>query len=415
MFCIRKAILNIRRHWTRSFLAVFTCMLIVVFLFLFFSGLLVNLSELEALPAAIPIEARLTNLNGSQRSEVLIKESYIQALEASEYVEDLDYTAEIAAVLGDVEADDAAVMEQRNMELPWGLGVNRVEAMPGVPKEAFVFEQGKGIEVLEGAEPVCVMGERELEGLGLRVGDTVQMTLFNTTYPGNNPLKSYNRLGLYDVRIVGSFSVPSGGEAAVTRMVQVVFPVGWLREIHGQVGSFFFADSARFRVAKPLELNAFKAEMHAAGLLPVISEATSTQTGGSLLVNDETFVKTATRLKENITLTQLLLPFVVVIVGFLGFVTSYLLLQSRRPEIAIMRSLGVSRKGCFGMLIFESAVLELSGSLAGVAVASILVDMNAMLAAGVILPFFVVYMAGTAIALAMLGRFSVMQVLTALD
>ncbi len=404
MFHLRKAILNIRRHWTRSFLAVFTCMLIVVFLFLFFSGLLVNLSELEALPAAIPIEARLTNLNGSQRSEVLIKESYIQALEASEYVTDLDYTAEIAAVI-----------EQRNMELPWGLGVNRVEAMPGVPKEAFVFESGKGIEAFAGTEPVCVMEERELESLGLRVGDTVQMTLFNTTYPGNNPLKSYNRLGLYDVRVIGSFSVPSGGEAAESRTVQVVFPVGWLREIHAQVGSFFFADSARFRVAKPLELNAFKTEMHAAGLLPVISEATSTQTGGSLLVNDETFVKTATRLKENITLTQLLLPFVVLIVGFLGFVVSYLLLQSRKPEIAIMRSLGVSRKNCFGMLLFESAVLEMSGSLAGVAVASILVDMNAMLAVGVILPFFVVYMAGTAIALAMLGRFSVMQVLTALD
>ena len=415
MFSIRKAILNMRRHRTKSFLAVITCMLIVVFLFLFLSGMEVNLRQLAALPEAIPIEAYISNLNGSQRSEVLIKESYIQALESSEYVTDLDYTAEIAAVLGEVPANEAAEIEQNDMELPMGLGVNRAEALSGMPAEAFSFAEGVGVEALEGAEPVCVMGERELIDLGLSLGDEVRMTLFSTTYPGNNRLKGYDCLGVYDVRVVGSFALPTGETQQATRPVQVIFPVAWLREIHAQVGSFFFADSARFRVAKPLELNAFKDEMHAAGLLPVISEATSTQRAGSLTVNDETFIKTATRLKENITLTQLLLPFVVLIVGFLGFVVSYLLLQSRKPEIAIMRSLGVSRKNCFGMLLFESAVLEMSGSLAGVAVASFFVNMSTALAAGVVLAFLVVYMAGTAVALAMLGKFSVMQVLTALD
>ena len=67
------------------------------------------------------------------------------------------------------------------------------------------------------------------------------------------------------------------------------------------------------------------------------------------------------------------------------------------------------------MLLFESAVLELGGSLAGVAASAFLVDMDASLGLGVVVPFFFVYMAGTAVALAMLGRFSVMQVLTALD
>ena len=67
------------------------------------------------------------------------------------------------------------------------------------------------------------------------------------------------------------------------------------------------------------------------------------------------------------------------------------------------------------MLLFESAVLELAGSLAGVVTALLLVKVDFVLGLAVVVPFFAVYMAGTAVALIALGRFSVMQVLTALD
>ena len=388
-------------------------MLIVVFLFLFFSGLLVNLQQMEALSEAIPIEARISNLNGTMSSGMMIQERVIQALEDSGYVTDLQYTSEIAAVMGEVSGDEAAKMERGDITFPLGLGVNRSEALTGAPAEGFTFAEGAGSELLTGTESVCVIREQEMEELGLAVGDSIRVTLFSVTYPGDNAMKNYNRLGVYELRIVGSFRIPVSEIA--TRAAQMIFPVKWQREIQEQAGSTFFADSARFRVAKPLDLNAFKAEMDEVGLLPVISEANSSQHGIALTVNDETFIKTATRLRENITLTQILMPFIVVIVGFLGFVVSYLLLQSRRPEIAIMRSLGVSRRNCFGMLLFESAILVISGSLAGVIVASFLVDMDTVLGLGVGISFFVVYMAGTAVALKMLGKFSVMQLLTALD
>jgi hypothetical protein len=413
MFYFRKAFLNIRRYWTKSLLAICTCMLIVVFLYLFFSGLKVNLAQLAALPEALPIEAQIRNLNGTLTSGMMIKESVIQALEDSEYVKDLSYTAEMAAVTGEVSEETAAEMGQGDMTFPKILGVNRVDALAGLPAEAFTFASDANAGMLEGAEPVCVIRQEDLDAQGLSVGDSIRMTLFYISYPYDNVMNKLYLLGVYDVRIIGSFRVPASDTE--TRSVQVMFPVKWLRAEQAKAGSLFFADSAHFQVANPLELNAFKAEMHVAGLMSIISEANGSQRGNALTVNDETFIKTAARLKENIALTQILTPFVVVIVGFLGFVASYLLLQSRRPEIAIMRSLGVSRKSCFGMLLFESAVLELSGSLAGVAAASFLVNMDATLGLGVVVPFFVVYMAGTAVALAMLGRFSVMQVLTALD
>ena len=394
-------------------MAICTCMLIVVFLYLFFSGLKVNLAQLAALPEALPIEAQIRNLNGTLTSSMMIKESVIQALEDSVYVKDLSYTAELAAVTAEISEEAAAELGQGNMTFPSCLGVNRVDALPGLPAEAFTFASDANSGMLGGAEPVCVMRKADLDVQGLSVGDNVRMTLFTITYPNDNAMNKLYWLGVYDVRIIGSFEVPVS--ETDTRTAQVIFPVKWLRKEQAKAGSLFFADSAHFRVANPLELNTFKTEMDEAGLMPIISEANGSQRGNALTVNDETFIKTAARLKENIALTQILTPFVVVIVGFLGFVASYLLLQSRRPEIAIMRSLGVSRRSCFGMLLFESAVLELSGSLAGVAASAFLVDMDASLGLGVAVPFFFVYIAGTAVALAMLGRFSVMQVLTALD
>ena len=398
---------------TKSILAICTCLLIVVFLYLFFGGLQVNLQQLEALPEALPIEAEIRNLNGTLSSGMMIKESVIQALENSEYVKDLGYTAEMAAVTGEVSEDAASDLGQWDMTFPLCLAANRAEALPGIPAEEFTFAEGADSGMLEEAQPVCVMRQEDLDAQGLSVGDSVRMTLFNITHPNDNAMKKFYRLGVYDVRIVGSFRIPVS--ETQTRTVQVIFPMKLLREEQAKAGSLFFADSAHFLVANPLKINAFKDQMHKAGLMSVISEANGLQRGNALTVHDETFIKTAARLKENITLTQILMPFVVVIVGFLGFVASYLLLQSRRPEFAIMRSLGVSRRSCFGMLLIESAVLELSGSLAGVAAASFLVNMNATLGLGVVVPFFFVYMAGTAVALAMLGRFSVMQVLTALD
>ena len=386
-------------------------MLIVVFLFLFFRGLETNLRQLEALPEAIPIEGRINNLNGSLSSGMMIRESVIDALDQSAYVADLDYTAELSAVIGETTGDDST--DAGAFTFPLCLGVNRAEAYLDLASGEALFAEGNGPEVLAGAEPVCVMRKQELDEQGLKLGDKVQMTLFNITYPNDNAMKKFHPLGVYEVAIVGSFD-PMMSESAA-RPAQVVFPIGWLRAIYAEKDVMFFADSAHFWVSRPLELNRFKAEMEKVGLLPVITQANSTQRGTSLTVNDETFIKAATRLKESITMQRMLMPFVILIVGLLGFVVSYLLLQSRRPEIAIMRSLGVTQKSCFVMLLFESAILELSGSLAGVAAASLLVEVDVALGFAVVVPFFAVYMAGTAVALVLLGRFSVMQVLTALD
>lgn len=413
MFHFKKAVLNIRRHKIKSILAVVTCMLIVVFLFLYISGIVVNQRELDALPDAIPINARISNLNGSLSMHMKIKDSVIKGLEGSKYVADYDYTEEVAATLTKIPEDMAEDPDQSSLDFPLCLGVNREEAYPDLMPNAISYTEGYDRDVLEEDEPVCLIGENQMKAHNLTVGDSIWMTLFYISYPNDNAYKVYKWMGIYEVKIAGSFKNDFTEDA--DRTEQVLFPVKWLEKLHTQIGAPFFADSARFRVADPLQLNNFKAEMKKLGLLSVISEANYSQRGFALTVYDETFIKTATRLNENISLMKMLMPLVVGIIGLLGFVVSNLLLQSRRPEFAIMRSLGVSQKSCFFILFVENAILELAGSLAGVFVASFFIEANASIVCAVVLPFFVCYMTGTSVALILLGRFSVMQVLTALD
>lgn len=414
MFAIRNALLNAKRHKLKSILVILACMLIVIFLFLYIGGLKANSRMLENLPEAITIPARISNLSGTLSTGMMIKESVIQGIEESDYIADFFYTVELGAALGDIPEDQVPEMEQGRMNFPLCLGVNRLSAYSDLDDKDITFIDGYGPELMESDEPVCIVRDRDLALWELNAGDTVDMTLFNITYPSDNAVKDFRWLGSYSVKIVGSSREIIKPDAE-RRSMQVIFPIKWLQKLCHQKGTMFFADSARFLVAKPLELNAFKGEMKELGLMSVISQAKPSPRGISLIVNDETFIKSATRLKENISLMKAFMPFLLIVVGLVGFVISYLLLNSRKPEFAVMRSLGVSKRNCFVTLFLEHAILDFVGSFLGILTASMFIGMTAGLAAAVVILFFISYMAGTSAAVVMLNRFSVMEVLSALD
>lgn len=414
MFAIRSALLNAKRHKLKSILVILACMLIVIFLFLYIGGLEENSRMLEHLPNAMTINARISNLSGTLSTGMMIKESVIQGIEESDYIEDYFYTAELGAALGAIPEDKVPEMEQGRMNFPLCLGVNRLSAYSDLDDKDITFIDGYGPELMENDEPVCIMRDRDLALWQLNAGDTVDLTLFNITYPNDNAVKDFRWLGTYSVKIVGTSREIIKPDAE-RRSMQVIFPVKWLQTLCHQKGTMFFADSARFQVAKPLELNAFKDEMKGLGLMSVISQAKPAQKGIALIVSDETFIKAATRLKENIGLMKAFMPFLLIVVGLVGFVVSYLLLHSRKPEFAVMRSLGVSEKSCFVILFIEHAILDFIGSILGILAAAMFIDMTIILDAAVVILFFSAYMSGTAVALAMLNRFSVMEVLSALD
>lgn len=415
MFYLQKAILNIKRHKLRSLLVVLVCTLMVLFLFLYSGGLKANLQQLSALPKAVSVSARVSNLNGTMTSGgILIEENVIKGLENSPHVEGLCYTVQLGAALGSIGKEDIKATDTGNMAFPLCLGANTLSAVSSLSEKNIDFFDGYGPEVLQGEDALCIIRKQDMEEHGLAVGDSIGITLFYTTYPNDRYDLTYNWLGSYQVKIAGVYS-ETWDAAEDNKPPQMVLPSKWVRKLYKQANVMFFADSARFKVADPLKLNEFKAEMKELHLMSVISQAQHSHRGIALTVNDETFIRAASRLVDNITLMRVFTPFICITVGLVGFVMSYLLLQSRKSEIAVMRSLGMSRKSCFRLLFLENAGLNLAGSVIGLATAALFTGISIMLTVIVTALFFVCYMAGTAVALKLIGRFSVMAVLSALE
>ncbi|MFT3983065.1 MAG: ABC transporter permease [Lachnospiraceae bacterium] len=412
MFYLQKAILNIKRYRIKSLLVVLICSLIITFLFLYLGGLRANQAQKLSLPDAVPVYARISNLNGTLNTGLLIKESVVDALEHSPYVTDFRYTVELGAAVGPIIKDEVPDMEPGRMNFPLCLGLNHISSFPELDTNKISYGDGFDSNIFEGDEPLFILRERELEEMELSIGDRIPLTLFYVTYPNDNSAKDFQWLDIQEVTIAGSFNDSLMEDSQ--RTVQVLFPVKWLQQIHQQANVMFFADSVSFRVATPLDLNGFKAQAKQLRFMSVISQAQPSQRGIALIINDETFIKSATHLLENIELMLLFMPLLIIIVGLVGFILSYLLLQNRKPEFAIMRSMGLSQGSCFLLLFLENAILQATGSMLGITVSTLFINLNAETAA-VVLLFFVVYMTGTSAALILLGRFSVMQVLTALD
>ena len=108
--------------------------------------------------------------------------------------------------------------------------------------------------------------------------------------------------------------------------------------------------------ARLAELETFKAAMQEAGL----------HTGEARLRIDDTLMQQTTgQLKQQISLLQGLLPVLLILTATIGFGLSFLLLRGRKKEAAILRSLGMRRHRVFVILLAESILQALAGSLLG--------------------------------------------------
>ena len=130
---------------------------------------------------------------------------------------------------------------------------------------------------------------------------------------------------------------------------------------------------------------------------------------------DESFIRSAETLSKNLALLRGMLPFLVVIVFFIGYLCSYLSLQSRREEYALLRSLGTGRGRSFLLLFGETALAVAAACLSG----SLLSAAFLRPAPGVLAlsgaTFFLAFLSGAAMAILALHRLSVMELLTRKD
>ena len=115
-----------------------------------------------------------------------------------------------------------------------------------------------------------------------------------------------------------------------------------------------------------LHLNEFKQEMRDLGLKNVAPMAQRvTYEGNVLNLNDSAFIGAASRLMELLDTVRAFFPFLLGLIVCVGYLMTLLLIHGRKQEMALLRSIGVSRTGCFLIFFKEQLLLAAAGVFAG--------------------------------------------------
>ena len=242
---------------------------------------------------------------------------------------------------------------------------------------AMRFYFGKGTfepETQELPEYPCIVSRSFLERRGLALGDTL-------TVAARIPAPDFDRDGYIPLRVVGAFSgtgsrenlyVPlsfwcskdwiTGAQDMLPDGQRAQYPFSTAAERDVYFYSITTFTTCRFTLADPAGLGALREYLAGEGFS---QSGRLNKNRTAVLLRDQTFTETVGSLGRYITFSRILFPVLFLAVGLLGFVISWLMVNSRRMEFAMMRGLGASRGRVFASFFLEQAALCLLGCLIG--------------------------------------------------
>ncbi|MCH5198872.1 MAG: hypothetical protein J1E34_08205 [Oscillospiraceae bacterium] len=165
--------------------------------------------------------------------------------------------------------------------------------------------------------------------------------------------------------------------------------------------------TCRFTLSSTDNLEEFRSFLETNGYSSVGNINTNRTT---ILLLDSTFQEAADSLSRYISFGKILFPVLFAVVALMGFVISWLMVNSRRMEFAILRGLGASKWRVFKTFFFEQAALCISGSLIAALGMTILYPIPAvwLTAAG----FTICYLLGCALSILYVSRIKLMTLLS---
>lgn len=358
----------------------------------------VNKAALQSLSDSVPVTVRITSRNGAKTAGLNIEAKPFDHLTEAG-VHDVRCTAVAAGAFSP---------EVRAQEMFLGGDTivragNSLEALE-LSADNLHFADGQSAAFLSGDSVQCVIGEDYAERTGLHPGDTLSLEIYTVRQSMNGTI--YQMIGDAALEIIGTHSAPGGAD--------VILPVNFLRTEAETAGVSFLYDSCSALVDDSTHLKDFKAEMQKY-FMDINPSAEDPNAGDALSVEDELFVKTASRLRQNIALFQsMLVPFFALIIG-LVVLTTFLTMRSTRRDMAIARSLGVSKWRCAAPNFISTVLLDMLGCAVILPILSAALHIPALSAHAIFGLFTLCAALGTAAALLCLLRFDTLTLLTQVD
>ena len=398
MFLLTEVKHQLFRNRGRTALSVCIAALLAACMAFYVGNIGVNKAALQSLSDSVPVTVRITSRNGAKTAGLNIEAKPFDHLTEAG-VHDVRCTAVAAGAFSP---------EVRAQEMFLGGDTivragNSLEALE-LSADNLHFADGQSAAFLSGDSAQCVIGEDYAERTGLHPGDTLSLEIYTVRQSMNGTI--YQMIGDAALEIIGTHSAPGGAD--------VILPVNFLRTEAETAGVSFLYDSCSALVDDSTHLKDFKAEMQKY-FMDINPSAEDPNAGDALSVEDELFVKTASRLRQNIALFQsMLVPFFALIIG-LVVLTTFLTMRSTRRDMAIARSLGVSKWRCAAPNFISTVLLDMLGCAVILPILSAALHIPALSAHAIFGLFTLCAALGTAAALLCLLRFDTLTLLTQVD
>lgn len=398
MFLLTEVKHQLFRNRGRTALSVCIAALLTLCMAFYVGNIGASEAALQSLSDSVPVTVRITSRNGAKTAGLNIEAKPFDHLTEAG-VHDVRCTAVAAGAFSpEVRAQEMFLGGDTTVRAG-----NTLEALE-LSADDLHFADGQSAAFLGGDSAQCVIGEDYAERTGLHPGDTFSLELYTVRQSMNGTI--YQMIGDAALEIIGTHSAPGGAD--------VILPVRYLRAKAETAGVSFFYDSCSALVDDSTHLKDFKAEMQKY-FMDINPSAEDPNAGDALSVEDELFVKTASRLRQNIALFQsMLVPFFALIIG-LVVLTTFLAMRSTRRDMAIARSLGVSKWRCAAPNFIGTVLLDMLGCAVTLPILSAVLHIPALSALVIFGLFTLCAALGTAAALLCLLRFDTLTLLTQVD
>ncbi|MBR5490062.1 MAG: hypothetical protein IKV79_02190 [Oscillospiraceae bacterium] len=451
---MRFALLSARRGGWRSGVVPAAALVLSIFL-----GILANASagwgeQMDALYRDAEITGRAVSTNGRRSTELTVSAENARTLWKSGMLEGIYVSKGFNYWLGEeIPAFGTSSFAQEARQAwigkqPEVVALNGMDAAPefiysGVPEitwlsgwnESFLSDPEACASVLETIEHLgsravlpaekeadtipCLMPESLLERIGLGIGDS-RIINFRAIIDGD--VWEFGR----EMLIVGSFA-QAGGDANIYVPLTLWCDEDWITgeedllpngervdlQFHTNQDRdkyFYFHSrfgSCAFTLSDAGKLDELRDYLHEKSFTRVDSLRSNRTT---VLLFDRSFVETVGGLGRYISFSQLLFPVLFALVALLGFIVSWLMVNSRRMEFAILRGLGASKMRVFFSFFLEQTMLCLIGSIVGCI--GLLAITGSLAWLGAVGIFALCYLLGAALSVMAVGRTHLMSLLS---
>ncbi|MCH5353986.1 MAG: hypothetical protein J1E06_11065, partial [Acutalibacter sp.] len=327
MFLLTEVKYQLFRNKWRSVLMVCIALLLLGAMAFYLGNIQSNQAALRGLAENVPVTVRITSRDGSNQDTLNIDTAHFDGLSGGGVHHILCSSSAAGAYEPDARRETGFDGGDTTI-----LGVNCSEALE-ISEDFLHYESGYDASLFGGEENLCLVHESYARKHDIAVGDEITLSFYSLSwYPGG---ATWSALGEATLRVAGTCSVQDLFEPT-----SLYVPVAWLRKTTEQANIPFTYNNFSAELDDPMKLGEFKEMLPKLGFIDPFEDAKDRYTGDAVSVEDELFVKTAIKLRENIRVFQtFLIPFFLLSV-LLSALAAFLLLRSGRRDIALARSLG---------------------------------------------------------------------------